>query len=180
MMGIGTNEKGQTRTGGKQMVYIPLIDLSIRGPIMKPLRITIVCTLAPLLLTGCEGLRELGVNIEAPYEKHNRADHHRAGPPPHAPAHGYRHRNSDGVALRFDSNLGVYVVVDMPNVYYYNGLYLRLSGDRWQATSSLKRTWHYERDDRVPYQLQKKRGHGHYKDSKGKGHGKKRHWKDDD
>ena len=46
-----------------------------------------------------------------------RVHHHRApgttvvvtktGPPPHAPAHGYRHKHPDGVVLVYKSNLGL-------------------------------------------------------------------------
>jgi len=140
---------------------------------MKLLRIAIVCILSPLMLTACQGLREIGVKIDPPYKWDAGAEQHRNGPPPHAPAHGYRHKNPDGVELRFDSDLGVYVVVDMPNVYYYDGVYLRLSGDRWQATPDLKRSWYYEQDSRVPYKLKEKKGRGHDKKSKERGHGKK-------
>jgi len=142
---------------------------------MKLLRIAIIFILSPLMLTACEGLREIGVNIDSPFKWDTDAERHRNGPPPYAPAHGYRHKNPDGVELRFNSDLGVYIVVDMPNVYYYNGLYLRLSGDRWQATSDLKHSWHDEQESRVPYQLKEKKGRGHDKKSKKQGHGKKDH-----
>ena len=33
------------------------------------------------------------------------------GPPPHAPAHGYRHKHPDGVELVYKSNIGGYAVV---------------------------------------------------------------------
>src|SRR5262245_11687981 len=50
------------------------------------------------------------------------------GPPPWAPAHGhrrhhqraYQHRDAT-VDMVFDSGLGVYVVVGLPNYYYWNG-----------------------------------------------------------
>ncbi|TMA34498.1 MAG: hypothetical protein E6J87_06765 [Deltaproteobacteria bacterium] len=63
------------------------------------------------------------------------------GPPPWAPAHGYRRKHQRAyqsreqtVDLVFDSNVGVYVVVGIPNYYYWNGVYLRIdSGSWWQA-----------------------------------------------
>ena len=48
------------------------------------------------------------------------------GPPPHAPAHGYRHKHQHGVELVYSSELGVYVVVGFPNHYFSEGHYFRL------------------------------------------------------
>ncbi len=77
---------------------------------------------------------------------------HGHGPPPWAPAHGYRrnhqrayqHRDAT-VDLAFDSGLGVYVVVGLPNYYYWDGFYLRSK----------------------PVKGKKGKGHGH---GKGRGH----------
>jgi hypothetical protein len=54
------------------------------------------------------------------------------GPPPHAPAHGYRHKvDHDGVDLVFDSGLGVYVVVDLVDVFWHDGRYYRCEEGIW-------------------------------------------------
>lgn len=62
------------------------------------------------------------------------------GPPPHAPAHGYRHHHQ-GAKLAFDSNLGVYVVVGYPDRFYADGHFLRLHAGSWHVSSSLLGPW---------------------------------------
>jgi hypothetical protein len=57
--------------------------------------------------------------------------HARHGPPPHAPAHGYRHHHGP-VDLRFDAHLGVYVVIGHPHHFFHDGRYYRRAGDRWE------------------------------------------------
>lgn len=76
------------------------------------------------------------------------------GPPPHAPAHGYRHKHqTDDVELVFDSHRGVYVVVDFPNHYFLDGLYFRFSDSGWFVSSSIAGDWKAAKDDQVPPRL---------------------------
>ena len=70
------------------------------------------------------------------------------GPPPWAPAQGYRRRHerayqsrADTVDLVFDSALGVYIVVGIPNYYYWDGVYLRLDAGRWYRAPYLDARW---------------------------------------
>lgn len=89
------------------------------------------------------------------------------GPPPHAPAHGYRAKQH-GHDLVYDSSLGVYVVVGLPGVYYHDGLYYRYRDDHWYYSGDLDRDWRdYGGDRRLPPGLAKKHGGG-----KGKGRGR--------
>lgn len=82
------------------------------------------------------------------------------GPPPHAPAHGYRAKQQ-GHELVYDSGLGVYVVVDLPNVYYYDGIYYRYDHDHWYYSTSPGRGWDaYDTDRKLPPGLAKKHGKG--------------------
>ena len=61
--------------------------------------------------------------------------HRHPGPPPHAPAHGYRHKHhSHGVDLIFDSGLGVYVVVDLDRVFFHQSHYYRLRDGGWSVS----------------------------------------------
>jgi len=62
------------------------------------------------------------------------------GPPPHAPAHGYRakHQNCD---LVYDSGLGVYTVVGHRGCYYRDSRFYRRQGDGWTISSSIKGPW---------------------------------------
>lgn len=62
------------------------------------------------------------------------------GPPPHAPAHGYR-RHHHGVELTFDTQLGVYVVMGRSNYFFIDGHYLRIRGDAWEVSTTLRGPW---------------------------------------
>ena len=79
------------------------------------------------------------------------------GPPPYAPAHGYRHRYHD-YDMRYDSNLGCYVVLGMPNVYFSNGVYLRFSGDRWTSAIGVGGPWRIAGSAEIPVLLYKAKG----------------------
>lgn len=102
------------------------------------------------------------------------------GPPPWAPAHGYRHKqyrayqsHEGSVELVFDGELGVYAVVGFPNYYWWNGSYLRISGDQWMTAVYLDAAWAPCPVDRVPSRLRTAKednGRGHGK-NKGKDHG---------
>lgn len=97
---------------------------------------------------------------------------HGYGPPPHAPAHGYRYKHH-GHELVFDSGLGVYVVVGLPGVYFHDGAYYRFDHDHWYYSRELKDDWREYKDDRgLPPGLMKK--HGKEKKGKDKGKGKEK------
>ncbi len=83
---------------------------------------------------------------------------HGQGPPPHAPAHGYRAHHSGG-ELSYDSGLGVYVVVGHAGHFYADGRFLRLRGDLWEASKSLGGPWHATSTRSLPPGLTGKRGH---------------------
>lgn len=72
------------------------------------------------------------------------------GPPPHAPAHGYRAKTVDGAELVFDSRLGVYTVVDMPSTYYLDGHFYRHSSSRWQWSVAVHGNWHSIAERDIP------------------------------
>ena len=118
---------------------------------------------------------------------------HGHGPPPWAPAHGYRHKHqpayqsrSATVDLVFDTGLGVYAVVGLPNYYYFNGMYLRLNSGQWWQAQYLDASWAPCADDAVPSGLRGAKenpGHGKSKgkgkSGKGKGHGAAKHQNED-
>ena len=89
------------------------------------------------------------------------------GPPPHAPAHGYRLKHAhDNVELVYDSDVDVYVVVGYENCYFSAGQYFRFVASTWEWSVGVEGPWKvvvHESD--VPPGL----CHRH-----GKGHGKKR------
>ena len=79
-----------------------------------------------------------------------------AGPPPHAPAHGYRHQHH-GHDLVFDSALGVYVVVGLPELWFLDGRYFRWYGERWEVGAEVGGPWRAARLESVPVKLRGKR-----------------------
>ena len=127
----------------------------------------LACLTAGLLLSACGPIHSITVG----HGRHD--DHHREtrsgpsghGPPPHAPAHGHRHNhrkayhhNQGSAELVFDSALGVYVVVDLPAHYFWDGVYLRLDDGRWHASTHLDGDWRPRPDQSLPPGLLKKHG----------------------
>lgn len=94
------------------------------------------------------------------------------GPPPHAPAHGYRHKyEKDDVVLVYDSHLNVYVVSGYRDCYYTAGQYFRFVGGRWEWSVSISNGWQVVADyHEVPSTLCAKHGKGK-KEKKRKEHG---------
>ena len=100
------------------------------------------------------------------------------GPPPWAPAHGYRRKHErayqsrpDTVDLVFDSRIGVYVVVGIPNYYYWNGTYIRLNAGSWYRAPYLDGRWALCPDTELPGNLHSKSAKNKKGRGKGKGHG---------
>ena len=90
-------------------------------------------------------------------------------PPPHAPAHGHRHKHREqGVDLVYDSGRGVYVVVDLPDHFYYEGRFFRIHSGHWEASLRVSGGWKTVYEDSIPPGL---RGKG-----KAKGNWKKPSW----
>lgn len=75
------------------------------------------------------------------------------GPPPHAPAHGHRHRVDSNIMI-YDSVLGCYRVSSMSNCYYSNYRYYRWYGNQWQSCKTVHGPWKYTRS--VPAKLRKR------------------------
>jgi hypothetical protein len=102
------------------------------------------------------------------------------GPPPHAPAYGYRRKHVSGVELVYDSGLGVYVVVGLADHYYHDGYFYRLRGGVWEMSLKPNSGWAAVSMASLPPGLQAK-GNGRNHDNgkgngnsngKGRGHGK--------
>ena len=93
---------------------------------------------------------------------------HESHPPPHAPAHGYRHKHESGAKLRFVSRLGVYVVVGHTNLYFHDGWFVRVHDGIWEVSVRLDGPWKPKRAGRIPPGLRAKH---HAKKPKHRGHG---------
>ena len=100
---------------------------------------------AALVMTGC--------NVVTVKPAHD----HGYGPPPHAPAHGYRHKYHDH-ELVFDAHLGVYIVVGLADYYFSDGHYYRHDRDYWHYSDRIDGKWHKaDKHHKVPPGLSKKR-----------------------
>ena len=89
------------------------------------------------------------------------------GPPAHAPAHGYRHKQVCGVELVFDTGLGLYVVVGHPDHYYCDGHFYRFVGGVWQTSVEFHSGWIVTTGKPLPSGLR-----GIHAKSNGNGNGK--------
>ena len=118
-----------------------------------------VCML--LMLVSCESF-----SIGAGSGRRHKPKH---GPPPHAPAHGYRHKQQ-GVELVYDSGRGVYVVVDFPLHFYFEGRYYRFHEPHWEVGVQVDGPWKLVSDDALPRGLRAK-GKGKSKERPGRGLG---------
>lgn len=127
-----------------------------------------------------------GCMVNGHHDRHRPPDrnYQEPGPPPHAPAHGYRHKHRDGRDLEYDSYLGVYVVLRVPDTYFYDDVYIRMSSDgRWIVSQSIDRGWRMAAENEVPYRFRKyKESHRNDKYEKRKDQKKFKHgdWDDDD
>ena len=111
-------------------------------------------------------------------------DHHDQGygPPPHAPAHGYRHKYQNHY-LEYDSHLGVYLIIGVPNTYFIDGIYYRESEQSWHASHYIDRDWKEYHAENLPpglYKKYKSRGKSYKHDDKRMDHPGKSHRGDDD
>lgn len=140
---------------------------------MNKLLIAVLMALFTFGVTGCATRTAVGVGYgDGPH-------YHKEGPPPHAPAHGYRHKYHQHDYV-YDSKIGAYVVLGYDDHFYIDELYYRYRDGGWQVSVHLDgHDWRHIDDRKVPYKLRKSKAHKH-KD-KGKKehneHGKK--WDDD-
>eukprot|EP01156_Anaeramoeba_ignava_P014906 Anaeramoba_ignava/a610878_11.p2 GENE.a610878_11~~a610878_11.p2 ORF type:complete len:139 (-),score=4.37 a610878_11:988-1404(-) len=122
------------------------------------------------LIAGCN-TTGIGVHAGGPVEK-NRS-YQKQGPPPHAPAHGYRHKHQDGRQLVFDTSIGAYVVIGLPDTYFNSNLYLRLSDDgRWMVSLQAEDGWRPAKKGEVPQKLMNSKN----KKKRSKKNKKNKHW----
>lgn len=74
----------------------------------------------------------------------------RAGPPPWAPAHGYRHKHASGVELVFDAGMGVYAVLGHPGHFFHDGRFFKRRGRSWAWARSWHGPWTLAHELEVP------------------------------
>ena len=124
--------------------------------------LAVALTFSMLVFVSCRSVR-----VRRPSgRKHGRVQ----GPPPHAPAHGYRHKHQ-GVELAYDSGLGVYVAVELPNHFYLKGHYYRHRETHWEIGVHVDGPWEVVAEESLPKGLRGKKGKGKPKGRPGKGLG---------
>lgn len=101
------------------------------------------------MLTSCSGTIRVG----------GRAPSHppvvvKAGPPPHAPAHGYRHKHGK-IVLVYDAGLDVYIIDGHAGYYYCRDRFYRARGGNWQASFDFSGPWRTVPDTHLPNRLYK-------------------------
>lgn len=74
-------------------------------------------------------------------------------PPPRSPYHGHRYRLDTGTELRFDADLGAYVVPNATALYFFAGIFARMHDGVWQASDSLDGPWRPLRTEWIPFPL---------------------------
>lgn len=90
------------------------------------------------------------------HNRHSRYD----GPPPHAPAHGYRHHYRD-VDMEYHRDLGAYVVLGFDDLYFYNNLYLRFFDGSWHVADRRNGHWRRAEHSQVPRGLWRNQRYRH-------------------
>ena len=84
------------------------------------------------------------------------------GPPPHAPAHGYRAKYN-GVDLVYDSGIEVYVVTTVKGRYYWGDHFYRRRGNVWLKSKSLGGQWVAVGKSNIPVALRTGKAKKHAK-----------------
>jgi len=122
-------------------------------------------SLLSMFLIGCVDSASVKYGDSSP--------HYKSGPPPHAPAHGYRYKHNKH-DMSYDTGLSVYVVLGKTDVYYDNGVYFRYRDNGWQVSLGLNNTWENTSKRAVPKKLyqSKVKKSKHQKEHPGKGKSK--------
>lgn len=68
-------------------------------------------------------------------------------------AHGYRHKHHDGVDLRYDTKLGLYVVIGHRDTWFVDDLYLRWTKGAWQSSVRIGGNWAAMSVEKIPESL---------------------------
>ena len=135
---------------------------------MNFLKVSLIISICVICFSGCN---ILGVRIQGPGSASSTPKYHKQGPPPHAPAHGYHHKHHDGHDLQYDKKIGAYIVINVPETYFGNNLYIRLStAGQWMVSLELEGGWRVAVENEVPYKLKehKKKKHKKGKSKKNK------------
>jgi hypothetical protein len=124
-----------------------------RSKVMNRKKISILIV---LMLSVCVAFSACRSRVRYSQTGNPQINKKHTGPPPHAPAHGYRHRHSNGVELVYESNIGAYVVVGYTDHYFYRDKYYRFGGASWEVSLNIKKGWEPVSAKKLPPGLRKK------------------------
>jgi hypothetical protein len=102
------------------------------------------------LIAGCGSSRRTTTAVVINQEPVRTSPRVVPGPPPHAPAHGYRYHHRD-CELVYDSGLELYVVVGRSDRYYQDGRFYRHRGHRWFTSERVNGPWKVANKGSLPH-----------------------------
>jgi hypothetical protein len=130
---------------------------------LKTLSIVLFMLTSAMILSSCAA-----VDVHEHGNKHGHKHKHKK-PPSHG--HKHKHKNHE---LEYHSDLGVYVVIGLPNYYFIDGIYYKHTEHGWYSSHDVDKDWKKYTKDVLPGNLHKKhdhkKGHGKHKDKHGKKH----------
>jgi len=103
-----------------------------------------------LSLTSCSGT--VRQKKTSPYPASTETVVSKKGPPPHAPAHGYRHKHGN-VILVYQSSLGIYAVDGHKDYYFHEGDFYRSHKGKWQMSVHFEGPWKKVSKSKLPKEL---------------------------
>jgi hypothetical protein len=102
------------------------------------------------LLVSCGGSRRTTTAVVVTSTSARPSVKH--GPPPHTPAHGYRHKHG-GCEMVYDSGLELYVVVGVSGRYFSDGRFYRQRGRAWFMSTDVDGPWKAAQKSALPHGL---------------------------
>ncbi len=108
------------------------------------------------VVLGLGGLGCASHRSAARYPESGPAKSRGHGPPPHAPAHGYRAKVRNGVEITYRSDLGVYVVVGAADTYFLDDVFYKRGKKQWESSRELDGPWELIAESSLPPGLRSK------------------------
>ena len=119
---------------------------------MRLIMVAAALLCAMLIVVGCSSSKKVVYSGSETQVEVSRGKS--GGPPPHAPAHGYRRKHKvDGFDLVYDPGRNVYIVVGYPEPFYSDGKYYRHKKKHWDVSVSMRGSWRKIKDSELPVGL---------------------------
>ena len=118
---------------------------------------TKICLIVALLISTGIVVSACGSSVHYTKAVNPEIKEKQSGPPPHAPAHGYRHKHHDGEELVYKSDIGVYVVVGYPEYYFHKDKYYRVKDGSWEICFNMNEKWTPVSEKKLPSGLRNKK-----------------------